>query len=123
MTVLATVAALIAAQAVITGGFSLTRQLIQQRLLPPVRVRHTSQDVEGQVFLPAINRIMCVLVVLVMVGFRSSAALADAHGLAVSGMFLVTSLLICVVARRQWRLSAFRVAGLLNWLRAERTAG
>ncbi len=105
MTVLATVAALIAAQAVITGGFSLTRQLIQQRLLPPVRVRHTSQDVEGQVFLPAINRIMCVLVVLVMVGFRSSAALADAYGLAVSGMFLVTTLLFCVVARRQWRWS------------------
>jgi KUP system potassium uptake protein len=105
MTILATLAAVIAAQAVITGAFSLTRQIIQQRLLPPVRVRHTSHQVEGQVFLPAVNRLMLVGCLAIMFGFKNSAALADAYGLAVSGMFVVTTLLLSVVLRRRFAWS------------------
>ena len=110
MTILATLAAVIAAQAVITGAFSLTRQIIQQRLLPPVRIRHTSHHVEGQVFLPAVNRLMLVCCLAIMIGFQTSAALASAYGLAVSGMFVVTTTLLSVVLRRRfgwkwWQLS------------------
>ncbi|MCH2135642.1 MAG: KUP/HAK/KT family potassium transporter [Phycisphaerales bacterium] len=105
VTILATIAAVIAAQAVITGAFSLTRQIIQQRLFPPVRVKHTSHHVEGQVYLPAVNRLMFIGCIAIMVGFQTSEALADAYGLAVSGMFIVTSILLTVILRRRFRWS------------------
>jgi KUP system potassium uptake protein len=103
MTILATIAAIIAAQAVITGAFSLTRQIIQQRLLPPVRVRHTSHHVEGQVYLPAVNRLMFIACLAIMVGFGTSEALADAYGLAVSGMFVVTTIMLAVILHRRFK--------------------
>jgi len=115
MTILATIAAIIAAQAVITGAFSLTRQIIQQRLLPPVRVRHTSHHVEGQVYLPAVNRLMLIGCVAIMIGFRTSAALAGAYGLAVSGMFVVTTIMLAVILHKRFKWRWWTIAPVIGF--------
>jgi KUP system potassium uptake protein len=101
MVVLATVAAVIASQAIISGVFSMTRQLSQRGLLPSMRVIHTS-PVEGQIFLPGVNKMLFVATFLMVVMFQSSAALASAYGLAVTGVMLVTTMLFAIVARTRW---------------------
>ncbi|MBI5106562.1 MAG: KUP/HAK/KT family potassium transporter [Solirubrobacterales bacterium] len=106
MVVLATVATVIASQAVISGAFSLSRQAMALGLLPGLLVRHTSEREAGQVYVPAVNRLLFVAVGVVVVGFASSARLASAYGVAVSGTFVISTLLFLAVARRRWHWSS-----------------
>ncbi|MGI8428256.1 MAG: potassium transporter Kup [Solirubrobacteraceae bacterium] len=102
MVVLATVATVIASQSVISGAFSVTRQAMQLGFLPRLTIRHTSQHV-GQVYAPAINLGLFVSVVAIVVAFGSSAALASAYGVAVTGTFILNTILFLAVARLLWR--------------------
>jgi KUP system potassium uptake protein len=112
LVVIATVAAIIASQAIISGVFSMTRQLMQRGLLPPVRVIHTS-DVEGQIYLPGINLLMAIGCILIVLLFGSAEALASAYGLAVTGVMVLTTILFTVVARGQWKWSWWYLAPLI----------
>jgi len=103
MIVLATCATLIASQAVISGAFSVTRQVVQLGFLPRMTIRHTSAETIGQVYLPAVNWTLFVLVVGLCLGFGSSGKLATAYGIAVMGTLLIDSILFLVVARALWR--------------------
>jgi KUP system potassium uptake protein len=100
MVVLATVATVIASQAVITGAYSLTQQAIQLGLLPRFEVRHTSPSLVGQIFMPRVNALLLVGVLLLVMVFRSSSALASAYGIAVSGTMVVTAMLAFTVIFR-----------------------
>ncbi|MEV4901266.1 KUP/HAK/KT family potassium transporter [Citricoccus sp. NPDC055426] len=99
---LATVATIIASQAVISGAFSVTVQAIRLGLLPRLVVRHTSRQ-EGQVYLPMVNGVLCAGVMVLVTAFGSSAALASAYGLAVTGTLLLVSVTFLVFARTVWR--------------------
>ena len=99
---LTTAATVIASQAVITGAFSLTRQAIQLGLLPRFDVRHTSQDMAGQIYLPRINWLLLLAVLLLVVVFKTSSGLAAAYGVAVTATMIATSLMAFVVLRRRW---------------------
>ncbi|MBL0164352.1 MAG: potassium transporter Kup [Xanthomonadales bacterium] len=109
MIVLATMATIVASQAVISGTFSMARQAVQLGYLPRMQVLHTSDEQEGQIFLPWINRILLVLTIAVVFGFKSSANLVSAYGLAVVGTMLINTLLVVIVARRIWGWSYWRV--------------
>ena len=102
MVVLATVATVIASQSVISGAFSVTHQAVQLGFLPRITIRHTSDEEVGQVYAPAINWGLFVAVVVLVVGFGSSAALASAYGVAVTGTFALNTVLFLVVVRRIW---------------------
>jgi KUP system potassium uptake protein len=102
LVVLATFATVIAAQAVISGAFSLTQQAMQLGLLPRLEVRQTSATARGQVYVPAVNWLLMLAVLALVLGFRSSDALASAYGIAVTGTMLVTTLLLVSVMRRAW---------------------
>jgi KUP system potassium uptake protein len=102
MVLLATAATVIASQAVITGAYSLTRQAIQLGLLPRLEVRHTSESLFGQIYMPRINTLLLVGVLLLVALFRSSSALASAYGIAVTGTMVVTALMAIVVIRKVW---------------------
>jgi len=102
MVVLATAATVIASQAVISGAFSVSRQAVQLGLLPPLRIRQTSEHEAGQVYLPAVNWALFAGVLVLIVVFRSSERLATAYGIAVTGALLVDTALLVVVARRRW---------------------
>ncbi|MGB0132941.1 potassium transporter Kup [Dokdonella sp.] len=110
MIVLATMATIVASQAVISGTFSMARQAVQLGYLPRMKILHTSNQEEGQIYLPTVNRILLVLTVAVVIGFRSSENLVTAYGLAVVGTMLMNTLLVVIVARRVWRWSYIRVA-------------
>ncbi|MBI5781566.1 MAG: potassium transporter Kup [Rhodocyclales bacterium] len=99
---LATLATVIASQAVISGAFSITRQAIQLGFLPRMEVRHTSEREQGQIYVPVLNWALMAAVMLLVLGFRSSNNLAAAYGLAVTGDMVITSLLATVVAARVW---------------------
>lgn len=103
LVVLATIATIIASQAVITGAFSVVRQAIQLGLLPRMLILHTSETQEGQIFIPRINRLLLAGVVLLVVTFKTSSALASAYGIAVSGTMVVTTALAFVVVWKCWR--------------------
>jgi len=102
LVILATVATVIASQAVISGAFSITLQAMQLGYLPRFAVRHTSESEMGQIFLPAINWLLLGSVIMLVIGFGSSSNLAAAYGIAVTGTMLITNLLVFVVARGQW---------------------
>jgi len=102
MVVLATAATVIASQAVISGAFSLSRQAIQLGLLPPLTVRQTSEEESGQIYLPGVNAVLFVGVLVLMFSFRSSARLATAYGVSVTGALVVDTVLLLVVARVLW---------------------
>ena len=104
--VLATLAAIIASQATISGAYSLTRQAIQLGFLPRLTVRHTSASERGQIYLPAVNWAMLVGVVAAVVAFGSSSALAGAYGIAVTLTMLITTVLTFFVIRHSWGLPA-----------------
>ncbi|MGN6519831.1 MAG: potassium transporter Kup [Dokdonella sp.] len=110
MIVLATAAAVIASQAVISGAFSVTREAIQLGFLPRMQVRHTSHEQMGQIYLPWINRMLLVLTLAVVVGFRSSDNLGAAYGIAVVGTMTIDSILVMIVFRRMWNWTRARVA-------------
>ncbi|MBE2210266.1 MAG: potassium transporter Kup [Xanthomonadaceae bacterium] len=102
MLVLATAAAMVASQAVITGAFSVTRQAIQLGYLPRLRIVYTSRDTMGQVYVPSINWMLFGAVVVLVLSFRSSGALATAYGLSVTGTMLIDTLLLAIVAYTRW---------------------
>ncbi|MEO9078842.1 MAG: potassium transporter Kup [Rhodanobacter sp.] len=99
---LATLATVIASQAVISGAFTVTRQAIQLGFLPRMQVVHTSREAIGQIFLPWVNRALMVTVILTVIGFGSSNALAGAYGIAVTGTMAIDTILTMIVARRMW---------------------
>ncbi len=113
MVVLATAATVIASQAVITGAYSLTSQAIQLGLLPRLEIRHTSAEHLGQIYLPRVNALLLVGVLLLVALFRSSSALASAYGIAVTGTMVVTGLMAFIVIWRMWRWSPFAAAALM----------
>jgi KUP system potassium uptake protein len=113
MVAIATVATVIASQAVITGAYSLTRQAIQLGLLPRFEIRHTSESQSGQIFMPRVNSLLFVFVMLLVLMFRSSSALASAYGIAVTGTMVVTGMMGFVVIWRVWRWSAVAAAALI----------
>ncbi len=113
MIVLATAATVIASQAVITGAYSLTSQAIQLGLLPRFEVKHTSEQQAGQIYMPRVNALLLLGVLLLVGLFRSSSALASAYGIAVSGTMVVTGMMAFVVIWRMWRWSPIAAAALM----------
>ncbi|HTE76787.1 MAG TPA: potassium transporter Kup [Xanthobacteraceae bacterium] len=113
MVVLATAATVIASQAVITGAYSLTSQAIQLGLLPRLEVRHTSAHQAGQIYMPRVNGLLLIGVLLLVAVFRSSTAMASAYGIAVTGTMVVTGMMAFIVIWRMWRWSAFAAAALV----------
>ncbi len=105
MIILATMAAVIASQALISGVFSLTRQAMQLGFWPRVTVVHTSADTEGQIYIPEMNWLLLVGCVALVLQFRSSSGLAAAYGIAVTGTMGITSYLFYLVCRRRWNVS------------------
>jgi len=103
MIILATLATVIASQAVITGTFSVARQAVQLNILPRLEILHTSEKTPGQIYIPRINVILAVFVVTLVIGFGKSTNLAAAYGIAVTGNMLVTTLLLFIVMIRIWR--------------------
>jgi KUP system potassium uptake protein len=112
MVLLATAATVIAAQAVISGAFSISRQAVRLGFLPRLRIRHTSAEQQGQVYLPGVNRGLFVAALVLTLTFASSTRLAAAYGVAVTGTFLVTTGLFMYVAHGLWKWSTWRVAVL-----------
>lgn len=100
---LATMATVIASQAVISGAFSLTRQAIQLGYVPRMQIQHTSSDEQGQIYIGAVNWTLMVGVVLLVIGFESSGALAAAYGVAVTGTMLMTTILVSAVMLLLWK--------------------
>jgi KUP system potassium uptake protein len=113
MVILATVATVIASQAVITGAYSLTQQAIQLGLLPRFEIRHTSAMQVGQIFMPRVNALLLAGVLLLVLLFRSSSALASAYGIAVTGTMVVTGLMAIVVVYRGWRWPLWAALALI----------
>jgi KUP system potassium uptake protein len=109
---LATLATVIASQALISGAFSLTSQAVRLGYFPRVTIVHTSWTEAGQVYLPEINAGLMVGCLLLVLGFRSSSALGAAYGIAVTGTMAVTSILFYLVARHRWRWPPWRAGGL-----------
>ncbi|WP_313174362.1 potassium transporter Kup [Stenotrophomonas sp.] len=102
MILLATAAAVIASQSVITGAFSVSRQAMQLGYIPRMRILHTSHDTIGQIYIPGINWGLAVMVFGLVLAFRSSSNLAVAYGISVSGTMLIDTLLLALVARVLW---------------------
>jgi len=114
MVALATAAAVIASQAVITGAFSMTRQAIQLGYIPRLAIVHTSSRAIGQIYVPFVNWTLFAAVVLLVVGFRSSDHLANAYGIAVAATMVIECLLAMVVAHRLWKWSPLATFGLIG---------
>jgi KUP system potassium uptake protein len=113
MVILATMAAVIASQAVITGAFSLTRQAVQLGLMPRLAIRHTSEEMAGQIYLPRVNWTLLVLVIVVVVTFRSSGNLASAYGVSVTGAMLIDSCMAFFVIWKLWGWNFWKALALM----------
>jgi KUP system potassium uptake protein len=113
LVLLATAASIIASQAVISGAFSVTQQAIQLGFVPRLRITHTSESAAGQIYIPVINWALMIMVLLLVLTFRSSSNLTGAYGIAVVGAMLIDSILISVVLRQMWNWNRYAVAGLL----------
>ncbi|MDP2071478.1 potassium transporter Kup [Methylotenera sp.] len=111
--VLATLAAVIASQAVITGAFSVSRQALQLGYLPRMHVEHTSESQEGQVYMPRVNWLLMLAVMALVLSFKSSGNLAAAYGIAVTGDMVITTLLAGFVFRHIWGWSKLRTGALV----------
>ena len=114
LVVLATLATIVASQALISGVFSLATQAMQLGFVPRLLVKHTSADVHGQVYLPAVNWSLLVVCIGLVLGFRSSTNLAAAYGVAVTATMLITSILISVYARERWGWGWGRVMSIIG---------
>ncbi|MBV9548509.1 MAG: KUP/HAK/KT family potassium transporter, partial [Alphaproteobacteria bacterium] len=117
MVALATIATIIASQAVISGDFSITQQAVQLGMLPRMEIRHTSATERGQIYVPRSSAMVCIGVVLIVLIFKSSDALATAYGIAVTGVMVISTLLVGVVAMYRWkwpRLAVYGVFGVLG---------
>jgi KUP system potassium uptake protein len=120
MVALATIATIIASQAVISGVFSITQQAVQLGQLPRMEIRHTSATEAGQIYVPRSNAMLAVGVVLIVLIFKSSDALAAAYGIAVTGVMVISTTLVAVVARYHWKwsrpavIAVFGALGLID---------
>jgi KUP system potassium uptake protein len=103
LVILATIATIIASQAVISGAFSVTHQAVQLGFLPRLRTEHTSEKAAGQIYIPAVNWGLLAMVLVLVLGFRASSNLASAYGIAVTGTMLITSLMLGVMMLYIWR--------------------
>ncbi|HET7274089.1 MAG TPA: potassium transporter Kup [Longimicrobiaceae bacterium] len=112
LVVLATVAGIIASQAVISGAFSLTRQAVQLGYLPRLEIQHTSESTIGQIYIPAVNWVLMAACIGLVIGFQSSTNLAAAYGVAVTTDMVFTTILFAVVARGKWGWSLIGVGAL-----------
>ncbi len=113
LVLLATAATIIASQAVISGAFSVTQQAIQLGFIPRLRITHTSEKAAGQIYIPVVNWALLVMVIVLVLTFRSSSNLAAAYGIAVTGAMLIDAVLISVVLLFMWKWNRFLVFGLL----------
>ncbi len=113
MVLLATVATVIASQAVITGAYSLTRQAIQLGLMPRFEITHTSEAHSGQIYIPRVNALLLVSVLMLVILFRSSSSLASAYGISVTGTMVVTAMMGFVVIWKVWKWSPIAAAALI----------
>ena len=111
---LATVATVIASQAVITGAFSVSRQALQLGYLPRMHIQHTSESTEGQVYMPRVNWGLMIGVMALVLSFRSSGNLAAAYGIAVTGDMVITTLLAAIVFREIWRWGKIKTYLLIS---------
>ena len=110
--VIATLAAIVASQALISGAFSLSHQAAQLGYWPRLTIVHTSKREHGQIYVPEINKALMVGTLLIVLGFQSSSALGAAYGIAVTGTMSITTLLFAVIARTQWNWPLWRVVAL-----------
>ena len=115
LVVLATLATIIASQAMLSGAFSLTQQAIQLGYLPRMAIRYTSASQIGQIYVPTMNVMMLIGTIGLVLLFQTSSNLAAAYGIAVAGTMVISTLLVFVVARRQWKWS-WPLAGLVTGL-------
>jgi KUP system potassium uptake protein len=111
--ILATLAAVIASQAVITGAFSVSRQALQLGYLPRMHVEHTSESHEGQIYMPRVNWGLMIAIMVLVLGFKSSGNLAAAYGIAVTGDMVITSLLAGIVFHHMWGWSKLKTGALI----------
>ncbi|HSJ64998.1 MAG TPA: potassium transporter Kup [Gemmatimonadaceae bacterium] len=112
---IATLAAIVASQALISGAFSLARQSVQLGYSPRLTIIHTSEKEYGQIYVPEVNKALMVGTLLIVVGFQSSSALGAAYGIAVTGTMSITTLLFAVIARTRWRWPLWQVIGLAGF--------
>jgi len=122
MVLLATLAAIIASQAVITGVFSMTQQAVQLGQLPRMEIRHTSATDYGQIYVPRMNVLLGVGVVLIVLIFKSSDALTAAYGIAVTGVMVIDACNAAIVAGKQWRWNPWLVLALFGLMAMVDTA-
>jgi KUP system potassium uptake protein len=121
MVLLSTIAGVIASQAVISGVFSMARQAVQLGQLPRMQIRHTSATEYGQIYVPRMNALLCIGVVLIVLIFKSSASLAAAYGIAVTGVMVIDTFHAGIVATRQWNwnlryvLCLFGLLAAIDW--------
>jgi KUP system potassium uptake protein len=111
--ILATLATVIASQAVITGAFSVSRQALQLGYLPRMHVEHTSESQQGQVYMPRVNWGLMIAVMVLVLSFRTSGDLAAAYGIAVTGDMVITTLLAAIVFHEIWRWSKLKTGALI----------
>ena len=119
LVVLSTMATIIASQAVITGAYSLTRQAVQLGLCPRMEIRHTSESEMGQIYIPQVNWMLLVGILVLIFGFKSSDNLASAYGIAVTGTMMIDTIMAFVVVRSHWGWSlpkASMVFGILLFI-------
>jgi len=113
LVILATMATIIASQAVISGAFSVTQQAIQLGFIPRLRITHTSEHAAGQIYIPVVNWALMVMVILLVLMFGSSSNLAAAYGIAVTGAMLIDGVLISVVLTTLWKWPMWKAVPLL----------
>ncbi|KER37329.1 MULTISPECIES: potassium transporter Kup [Sphingobium] len=112
LVILATIATVIASQAVISGAFSVTQQAVQLGFLPRLKIAHTSAAAAGQIYVPLVNWALLFLVVLLVLGFQSSSNLAAAYGIAVTGTMVITTCMMAVLTFSVWRWNRLLAAGV-----------
>jgi KUP system potassium uptake protein len=110
----ATLACIVASQAVISGAFSVTHQAIQLGFLPRLRTEHTSAKAAGQIYIPAVNWTLLVMIILLVLGFRQSTRLASAYGIAVTGTMLITTMMLAVLVFQVWRWNRLLATGTIG---------
>src|SRR5690606_2175166 len=113
MLVIATLAAIVASQALISGAFSLTQQAVQLGYTPRVTIVHTSKQEAGQIYIPEVNKALAVGTLLLVFGFRSSTALGGAYGVAVTGTMAITTILFSAIARERFSWTSFQIGAFL----------
>jgi KUP system potassium uptake protein len=114
LVILATCATVIASQAVISGAFSMMKQAVRMGLLPRLEILHTSESQYGQIYMPKVNQILAIGVVVLVLQFQSSSALASAYGIAVSGDMVITSILACVLFYKAWKWPLLLVIAIMG---------